>query len=137
MAVSEYHEGSTRTTKSRDLIKQMASAWVRMHGSNVERQDFNASDTRTRNKMAYAIPCIFCGHGFGYHGTNQSQPYVRVAVNGNLVKKVLTKYTEVTSLQCTQCAKEKDTTRVDCYAETIGIGEEVTPDRSAVLSGRR
>ncbi len=130
----EYHDGSTSTTKDRSLSKRMVSAWVRMHGTNVERKDFNSNDQNSRYKLANAIACQFCGHGYHDHAFYVGQPYVYTTGNQ---KRVLTKYAEIEHLQCTTCAEEKKTTRVDCYSETIGIGEFIKTDQTAVQSGRR
>ena len=135
MPTNEYHDGSVgKPTKDPSLSKRMAAAWIRMHGSNVERKEFNAGDQPTRRALIRGIPCQFCGHGYYQHALSVGQPTVYTQDHQ---KRVLTKYVEIEHLQCMTCAEGKKTTRVDCYSETIGIGELLRPDQTSVEFGRR
>ena len=134
MAKSEYSDGSiNKPTKDRSKSKQMRSAWVRMHGTNGQRKDFNTAALGLQHSLAKTIPCQFCGHTFYEHAMSQSQPYV---LDSRMKQRILTKYVEINDLQCMACAKEKGTDMVQCYTETVGIGEEIKPDQTFVKSGR-
>ena len=137
MANSEYDDGSVgKPTKSRSKSKQMHQAWVRMHGSNEQRKEYNAARAIGQRELTKEICCRFCRHGFYEHAMYQEQPYVFHGQN-MAERRTLTKYVEIIDLQCLACAKEKGTTLVQCYTETIGVGENIpTPDQSAAQSGR-
>ena len=137
MAKSEYSDGSIgKPTKNRSKSKKMRSAWVRMHGTNGQRKDFNSTTLGLQYSLAATIPCQFCGHGFHEHAMYQEQPHIFHGQN-MAERKNLTKYVEIVDLQCLACAKEKGTDMVQCYTETVGIGENIKPGQTFVESGRR
>ena len=81
--------------------------------------------------------CPYCGHTGARHSIAAAQPHIYVEdSDGNLTKRVLGKYREVTMAVCFACAKDHGTEQAVCYIEKRLRGDILLADgRLFLFSG--
>ena len=81
--------------------------------------------------------CPYCSHTGGRHAIGASQPHIYVeGSDGNLTKRVLGHFREVTLVLCAACAREHDTDQAVCYMEKRQRGDILLADgRLFLFSG--
>ena len=119
------HEHETgpqsQITNPKELAKYRR-AWVAMHGSHQQTGQARRADHHTLLQITHQIPGIFCGHRLDDHVLSVAQP--QLSPSKLHPRTILSRYAEISSLECTACAQAKSISRAHCFIETLWFDDD-------------
>ena len=103
---------------NREEIAKLSRAWVAMHGSHQQTAQARRSNYDTLRQIADQIPGTFCEHRLDDHAIDVAQPQLEQP------RAILSRYAEISSLNCIRCAQAMSTSRAYCFIETLWFDDD-------------